>query len=299
MEERIERAIAALAGRQHGYVARRQLLKLGLGRRAIEYRVAVGWLIPVYAGVYAVGHVNATPVARAAAAVLACGDGAVLGYGSAATLWGFNKRWTRPYEVIARSARRRTGITVHRSRTLTRRDITRQLDIRVTTPARTVLDNTPRLTDKRLTRVINDARHARVLSLDDLAATLERNPRHPGTKRLWTFLDTAPRGITRSELEDEFVEFARRYGLPAPEINHPFRGGEADVLFRQEGVIVEIDSWEYHSDRASFEGDREKDADRLAAGIVTVRITDERMKNKPAREAARLHAILDQRRTAR
>jgi hypothetical protein len=293
MAERIEQAIAVLAGRQHGYAARRQLLKLGLTASDIKYRVASGRLIPVHAGVYAVGHLPVAPVAHAAAAVLACGDGALLSHGSAATLWGFDKRWRTPYEVIAGSARRRPGITVHRSSTLTRRDGTRQLGIRVTTPARTILDIAPGRTDKRLTRIVNDAGHARLLSLNGLADVLERNPHHPGANRLLRFVDTPQKGMTRSELEDAFVAFVRQYGLPEPEINHRLNGGERDILYRAEGVIVEIDSWEFHSDRTSFESDRNRDAEQLAAGIVTFRITEKRMKTQPATEAARLQAILE------
>jgi len=40
----VDREIAALAGRQHGVVARRQLLALGLGRGAVADRVRRGLL---------------------------------------------------------------------------------------------------------------------------------------------------------------------------------------------------------------------------------------------------------------
>ena len=217
MVERVERAIAALAAGQHGYVTRKQLLAMGVRAVAIDHRIARDRLIRVHAGVYAVGHVNATPVARAFAAVLACGNGALLSHGSAATLWGYNKYWDTPFEVtVTKGHRRRPGITVHRSRTLTEADVDCQLDVPVTGPARTLLDVAPRLTDKRLTRAVNDGRHAKILHLDDLADVLRRNPTHPGTKRLLPFVQK-PRGITRSGLEDRFLAFAQRYGLPTPE----------------------------------------------------------------------------------
>lgn len=293
----VDKAMAAVAHRQHGYITRCQLLKLGLGSGGIKYRVELGRLIAVYAGVYAVGHVIGTPVARAAAAVLACGNGALLSHGSAASLWGFDKRWGRGFEVTATWDRARPGIKVHRTRKLARRDITRQLGIRVTSPARTVLDIAPRLTDKRLTRVVNDARLARRLSLDDLSDVLGRNPRHPGTRRLMPFV-TKRRGMTRSELEDAFVAFTQRYGLPEPDINTRANRRERDMLFRAEKVIVELDGYEFHSDRRSFEDDRDRDADMLVQGVVTVRVTEERLTGAPAREAARLHAILEARRRA-
>src|SRR5438270_6734894 len=107
--------IANLANRQRGYVTRQQLLKLGLGPDAIRYRVRIGRLIPVYAGVYAVGHLPTSCIDRAAAAILACGNGAALGHHSAACLWGFLKPWRVPFHVTALSAHRRQGIIVHRA----------------------------------------------------------------------------------------------------------------------------------------------------------------------------------------
>jgi hypothetical protein len=289
------KAIAVLAGRQWGYVTRKQLLAIGLTTEAIRHAILTGWLIRVHAGVYAVGSVNRTPVARAMAAVLACGEHALLSHGSAASLWGFNKHWDAPFEVTVRAKRARPGIRVHRSTALTRRDIDRQLGVPVTSPARTALDIAPGLTDKRLIRVVNDGRHARSLNLDDLADVVARNPRHPGAKRLRPFVET-PARPSRSELEDDFVEFAKRYGLPVPVTNTYVLGHEVDVLFPVERVIVEVDSWEFHRFRSNFEDDRDRDADFLAGGYVTIRVTDERMKQKPEGEARRLHKILSDRR---
>jgi hypothetical protein len=289
-----DKAIAILAGRQHGYVSRPQLLKLGLTSKAIRWRVQTGWLIPVYAGLYAVGYVQRTPVARACAAVLACGEKAALSHRSAASLWGFSKHWDAPFEVTAPSMRKHAGIKVHRSRTLARRDITRQLGIRVTSPARTVLDNAPRLAGKRLSRFVNGALRTPYLHLADLADVLNRNRNHSGTKRILPYV----RKPTNSPLEDDFVEFAKRYGLPEPTTNTYLLGYEIDVFYPREQVIVEVDGYEFHSDRDSFERDRKRDAVMLAAGVVTVRLTKDRMEQEPQEEAGRLLAILAGRRTA-
>ena len=218
----------------------------------------------------------------------------MLSHSSAASLWGFDKHWDEPFEVTAPSIRIREGIKVHRCRTLARRDITRQLGIRVTSPARTVLDNAPRLTGKRLSRFVNDALRTPYLHVPDLADVLNRNPNHPGTKRVLPFV----RQPTNSPLEDDFLEFARRYGLPTPTTNTHLLGYEIDVWYPRERVIVEVDSAEFHMDRDSFEGDRKRDVIMLEAGIVTVRITDERMKQEPEPEARRLLGILAARRKA-
>ncbi len=108
-------AIATLAGRQRGYVTRVQVLGLGLSPDAIDYRLKIGRLIVVHAGVYAVGHLPVAGADRAFAAVLACGPGAVLSHGTAACLWGVDNRWRTPFEVIVKTARRRPGIRMHRS----------------------------------------------------------------------------------------------------------------------------------------------------------------------------------------
>jgi hypothetical protein len=295
MADAFDRLIAALAAEQHGYVARAQLLAIGLGPAAIEYRIATGRLIPVHRGVYAVGYINRTPVARACAAVLACGDKAVLSHGSAASLWGFYKYWDKPVEVTVSSLRTRPGIKVHRSRTLTGPDLDRQHGIPVTSPARTALDIASRLTDKRLIRMVNDGRHAGPLHLDDLADVLNRNPKHPGTKRLKPVLE-APSAPTRSPLEDEFIAFAKRFGLPPPVTNTYLFGFEIDVLYPAERVIVELDGYQFHSDRASFERDRKRDAVMLAADYQTVRITGEQMEHDADHEAHLLKTILESRR---
>jgi predicted transcriptional regulator of viral defense system len=87
----VDGAIARLAERQHGVVARAQLLEIGLGGAAIDKRAARGRLHRLHRGVYAVGHPVLTARGRWMAAVLACGPGAVLSHLSAAALHGFDR----------------------------------------------------------------------------------------------------------------------------------------------------------------------------------------------------------------
>lgn len=287
--------IALLAARQYGHVTREQLLKLGLTPNEISKRLTSGRLIAVYRGVYAVGHPRPEPIARAAAAVLACGPGAVLSHFSAAALWGIRTGWPSVPEVTVAARRRPSGIRVHVHPALERQDTRRHRGIRVTSPARTVLDIAPRLTPKGRARAVNEARLNCGLRLAHLQELLERNPYHPGTRLLRPFVEQ-PTGPTRSEFEDRFLSFAREFGLPTPRMNARVAGYEVDALFEAEKVIVELDGYEYHRDRRSFEGDRERDATTLAADHVTFRMTWERITRAPEREAARLRAILRHRR---
>ncbi len=79
-------------------------------------------------------------------------------------------------------------------------------------------------------------------------------------------------------------------------MNARVAGFEVDALFEAERVAVELDSWQFHRGHRSFENDRERDAALLAAQIITIRITWERLIKHPDREAARLHNILESRR---
>jgi predicted transcriptional regulator of viral defense system len=251
---RIDAVIARLAARQHGMVTRVQLLNAGLSSADIDYRLRIGRLVRVHNGVYAVGHIPPSPHARAMAAVLACGPGAVLSHRSAAALWGMGVRWTTDIDVTTRAKRSRRGIRVHRSRTLTGADVTRHYGIPVTTPARTLLDLAAVLDDTALTRAVNEARLARKGVTTELAALLARSPGR-ATTRLKPILDHDP---TRSTLEDAFLKFVKDHGLPTPEVNQVIAGHEVDILWRHQRLVVELDSRTHHDTDAAFETDRDR-----------------------------------------
>jgi very-short-patch-repair endonuclease len=291
-----ERSLGRLATRQYGHVTFAQLLALGFSLGAIEYMCRIGRLIRVYRGVYAVGHRRLEPAARIAAAILAGGSHAVGSHSSAAFLWGMQKRWHAPPHITLPTDRRRPGIYIHTSRTLTPRDVRQQLGIRVTSPARTLLDIAPDVTDRGLARAAREARLSHYLNLADLSEILYRQPRHPGAKRLRHLIATDA-ARTRSDFEVLFLEFVRRFNLPIPLVNTKIAGYEVDILYPAEMVVIELDSYEFHRDRRSFMRDREKGAALAAEGFLTVYETWDRIIGAGAeREAARLHKTLEKRR---
>jgi hypothetical protein len=85
----VEAAVAALAEAQYGVVARWQLRVVGLGDDGIDSRLAAGRLHRIHPSVFAVGHRVLSREARWLAAVLACGEGAVLSHRSALHFGGF------------------------------------------------------------------------------------------------------------------------------------------------------------------------------------------------------------------
>jgi predicted transcriptional regulator of viral defense system len=155
----LDRLLANLAARQHGVVARRQLLKLGFGEGAIDHRLLTGRLHAVHQGIHAVGHTALTREGFLMAAVLACGEGAVLSHRNAAELWGVGSAARSDIDVttVSRGRKPRRGIAPHQVRRLHRADRTIRDGIPVTTLARTFLDNAEVLNRRQLERQLENA----------------------------------------------------------------------------------------------------------------------------------------------
>jgi hypothetical protein len=224
--------------------------------------------------------------------VLACGPGAALSHASALTLWGIETHWSTPLEVIVPRDRRPKGIRTHRPARIHRREITTHLAIRTTTLARTILDLAARLPDKRRRRTVHNSLHSKYMTNSQLAEVLQRNPTHPGTRLLTPFLAETNTGITRSEIEHTFTQLGADYDFPRFLTNVTLPNGyTADVPRpRPDRRARQL---ELHSDRISFQDDRDRDAENLAIGTPTLRVTHERMKQNPAREAHRVLSALN------
>ncbi len=191
----------------------------------------------------------------------------------ALVLWGVWQKWPRRFEVVVAGDRRPAGLLVHQSSTLVRRDILIVEGLRVTSPARTLLDTAARLRPEQLTRAINDLRLRQLLTVEQLADVLARNPHHRAVTLLRPHLEVAQPEPTRSVLEDRFLPLLRRHELPTPIINTHVCGYRVDAYFPQQRLIVELDGWGSHRTRHRFVEDRRQDFAILAAtGIPTVRL---------------------------
>ena len=81
----------------------------------------------------------------------------------------------------------------------------------------------------------------------------------PGARALRILIDTGkPRALTRSEAEERLLFLLRKAKLPAPDVNVRLEGFEVDFLWRDAGLVVEVDGYAFHSDRAAFEDDRRR-----------------------------------------
>jgi predicted transcriptional regulator of viral defense system len=295
---RVETAIAALAGRQHGVVARPQLLDLGLGRRAIAHRIELGRLHPIHRGVYAVGHRVLSREGAYMAAVLIAPASAVLSHRSAAALWGIRHSDRADVEItVPRAIRERRAIDAHTA-TLPADEVTTHNGIPVTTPPRTLLDLAAVLTPTQLERAINEAESRRLGDPLPLAALVARYPRRRGVPAIRRLLDAQQVGrhITRSELEIQFLAVLDAHGIPRPQTNARVHlretSPEIDCLWPAHKVTVELDSYDNHTTRAAFERDRARDRALQAAGYRVLRITWRQLHDEPHGIARQLEPLL-------
>jgi very-short-patch-repair endonuclease len=281
----VDRCIAQIASAQHGIVTNRQMRERGLDPRTIRRRVRRGSLHPVHRGVYAVGHELLPPLGREMAAVLACGEGACLSHHSAAAIWGFRPGTaTADVDVTITGAHcgARQSVRLHRVIYLPTADATRRHTIPITIPARTLLDIAPELDARELERAFDEALVRGVITLSSVDAMLARNPRRRGCVRIRAMAE-ASRGttMTRSAAEELFLGLVRRARLAHPEVNARLGRFEVDFLWREAGLVVEVDGYAFHRSRGAFERDRQRDGELGHAGYQVMRVTWRALKQEP------------------
>lgn len=291
-----ERRLAALAERQHGVVAQRQLEALGFSRRAIERRLDHWRLRHAHREVFAVGHSRLSRYGQWLAAVLAYGDGALLSHRSAAALWGLAKPTTGSIDVTAPAGRqgvsRRKRIWIHRCQ-LHPDDKDIRAEIPVTTVARTLFDLAEVVDLRSLESAWEEADRLKLLELPAVEKVCERSFGRRALRPVRRLLaETCVPTITRSPLEERFIAFCQTHELPPPSTNVLLLGREIDALWPQQRLIVELDGFAFHSHRAAFERDRARDATLQVAGYRIVRITHRRLERAPTSVAKQLRALL-------
>jgi very-short-patch-repair endonuclease len=266
--------VARLAARQHGVVAFAQLVAAGIAASGITRRVETGRLHRVYRGVYAVGHAALSKEGRWMAALLACGDRAVLSHRSAAELWAMLSPRDGPAHITIPTSggrRRRPGIRLHRYPSLPPSATTRRNGIAVTTPARTIADL------------------RRVASVDEVRRAI-REAEFAG-------LDLGDGGGLESErvhtsLERRFLRLCRHHRLPKPVVNVYVGPYEVDFLWPGRRLVVETDGWRGHRGRVAFEIDRAKDVELKLLGYEVVRFTYRQVTEQPEAVADKVRALL-------
>jgi Transcriptional regulator, AbiEi antitoxin/Protein of unknown function (DUF559) len=287
--------VAQLAAEQSGVVSVRELRECGLSLREIEWRARIGWMHRIHRGVYAVGHPNLPLEGQFLAAVKACAPSGVLSHYSAAADWAMVEWDERRIEVtvLGEGTRLHAGLRVHRTQVLDPRDVRHHNGIRVTSPARTLVDLASLLDYRPLRRAVRQAQSLRLVSLPELARTIERLGPRRGVRNLRRILATGP-APTRSELEDVVLDLILRGGLAHPEVNVPLfvdgRRVVPDFRWPAQRLVVEADSRTWHDHKLAREDDAERQALLEAFGDRVLRVTWEQAIARPTQTLERLTA---------
>ncbi|HET8814264.1 MAG TPA: DUF559 domain-containing protein [Solirubrobacterales bacterium] len=213
-----------------------------------------------------------------------------MSHGSAAALWKLLRPIDCPIHVSVPTTaglKGRRGIHLHRCPSLAqpssppstvpdrggrgRRPITTYRDrIPVTTVARTIEDLRGAVPPRLVRRAMRQAELA-------------------GYR-----LEGVERRRTRSDLEEEFLGLWTRHSLPAPEVNVKLGRWEVDLLWREQRLVVEVDSFTYHRGSVAFEDDHARDLDLRSRGFTVLRFTERQLEEEPGRVAADVARALEE-----
>ena len=227
---------------------------------------------------YAVGHAGLTKEGFWLAAVKACGDDAALSHYSAGALWRFVVWDDRLPEVTVPGpgTRVHSGIRVHRSACLDRRDVMTRDGIRVTTPARTLLDLASSLSYEALRRAVREAMAQRRVAIPALVEVLARCGPRRGSRNLARIVADGYTP-TASVLEDTVLDLILAGGFERPDVNKPLviegRRLVPDFRWPEQRLIVEADGARWHDHKLAREDDAERQAFLEAHGETVIRVT--------------------------
>ena len=243
--------------------------------------LASGRLLPLYQGVYAVGHSALSRNGRLMAAVLARGPEPLLSHRAGAALQSIHRSTASYIEVtVPRQLGRIAGIRTYVCSRLEPQDRRVVDGIPCTSPALTLLNLAAVLPRRQLERACDEAEVQRLFDLAAIEDVLERFRGSRGAARLRAVLDEHAIGttLTRPGLEELALAAFDRLGLPRPEVNvqlvcRPGVGWEVDFLWRRRRLVLETDGARFHFSPRQIERDRRKEADLVIAGYRVLRAT--------------------------
>lgn len=264
-----------------GYATRKALLAMGVRLHSLGVAVDDGRVVRLRRGVYGLGLPDGTARLRAAAVAL----NGVVSHDSAAVLWGLEmvhepgERITVPRD---RSRARFEGVQVCRG-DVGRTDVRQGL--RVTTPVRTVLDCAAVLPPDEAVVIADSALRAGIVTEDELqlAASRVRGRHAAKVRRVVALVDPQNGSVLESLLRVLLVAA----GLAPDESQFPIRDEHGDLVARVDFVylkarlIVEVDGFEFHRERADYRKDRRRGNAFCRADWALLRFTWEDVRFDP------------------
>lgn len=288
--------LEALARSQAGALTRAQALDHGVSPRGWSRRIAAGTWRLLVPSVAVWPSLDQGALTRAWAALLAYGSQATVSHCSAAALWGWPVAGCTDLHVTFPLDRRHhhsPGVRVHRS-ALPARDRTHRAGLSVTTRARTLIDCVAHLPREDAV-VTADAACRQVPGLL-AAATAALRPGRRGCGRALRVFELVDPGA-ESPAETELRLLLRRAGLPTAQTQlNVFVHGRfvtrADLGYRQHGLLMFVDGWEFHREARAFHEDRRRRTALAAAGYTVLVFTPQDIRARPDEVVRAVRAAL-------
>lgn len=168
------------------------------------------------------------------------------------------------------------------------------MGIPVTSVPRTLLDMAAVVDSPWLQRILERSEERKLFVLGPVESVIARNRGHHGSARLRRAIASyRPPALTRSDAEKLFLARLAEAGLPRPATGYNLAGHELDFYWPDLRFAIELDLFETHGTRDSFERDRLRDEDLALAGIEARRVTGRRLEREPARVMERVSLLLD------
>lgn len=280
MKETLRRAERVAAG-QHGVVGRYQALECGMDARTVDRCVESGRWLRVYPATYVIAGAPTSWKQKLIAATLSV-QGSVVSHRSAAALWGCPGFGTGVVELTVPSRVDRPGTKLHRTKSLSRREV-RHLDgIPVTDPERTLIDVSAVSGGELVESALDHFLSRRYTTLQRLDARLSHlnGSGWRGTKLVKQLVsERDPRdGHAESRLETKLFRVLRTAKFPLPARQVPIYDGDGfvgrvDVAYPQARLIIEAQSYEFHSGKQAWTKDIRRRRSLAVSGWRVIEVT--------------------------
>ncbi len=271
-----------------GVIPLRELERLGFSYDEVRGFVRHGDLRRLHVGVYADGRAPLKDQAHFRAALLAVrGDRWLRGH-TAAMVWVLEAVSLVAIEVgvVATSTPKHKRLRISRtSHPPHPSEIRTRNGLRVSSIPRLLIETAADgATTEDLHKLIENAVRRNLLDIPDLAETLGRNMRRPGTVQVHkTCEEYLPHLDRKSKLERAFDRWlAKHPEIPPPQRNIKLEFWEIDCYWPEHRLALELDGRPYHTVVEDIERDRRKDAWLQVHGNLILRVTDSRFRrDKP------------------
>jgi very-short-patch-repair endonuclease len=284
---------------QHRVVARSQALAAGMTESALRHRLREGgpWRV-LLPGVYLTVTGNSTIPQRDVASILYAGPGSVVTGAAALRQYEIRAPSTGFVDVLVPVERRRIDsgfVRLHRTARIPAQVLTDGA-LRYAPSARAVADATRLLASLRDVRaVVADAVQRGRCLPQSLVAELNAGPKRQSAQ-LRLVLGEIADGI-RSTAEADLKDLIKRSHLPEPLFNARLFVGNAfiaapDCWWPDAGVVVEVDSREWHLSPEGWERTMSRRSRMSSHGIVVLHFTPHQIRTEPREVAEVIRSAL-------